>query len=122
MSTINASTDSNPANPIDYATTMGNIAANLNAATMASVSGVLAGLPSSTSMAAGAYGFEQGVINQTQQNLNTSQNQVINYMNQAGSVILPTVQQVASLAAANQAAAIQASSQLAASAGGGGKK
>ncbi len=125
--TIAASTDFNPANPVDYATAMGNIANSMTQSTLASVGGILQGLPTVSTLSQGAYGFEGGVITQAN-NLfnNTSQMSSSNLSSFTGSV-LPVVTSLAQQAAANQASAIQmqgqiAKAQLTAASNSGGKK
>ncbi len=123
MTTIAASTSNNPANPLDYAQTMAYVADAMTQNTLASVGNMISGLPTVSSMANGAYGFEGGVINQSNQVFaQNSQNAQEFFTGNLGQ-ILPVVSIIAQNAAANQAAAIQAQSQAAqASANAGSKK
>ena len=122
MSVIGASTDNNPANPISYATSMANVVDGMTQNTLAAVGNMIGGLPTVSSMAAGAYGFEGGVINASNSAYAASSQQLQDFMSQNVNQILPVISNLASAASANQAAAIQAQQTAASHAGGGGKK
>lgn len=123
MSTITASPANDPTNPIDYATSMASVVDNMTQNTLAAVGSVLSGLPSVSSMANGAYSFEGGVINQANQLNVSNATSVQDFMTQNTNQILPVVNNIAQMAAANQAASIQAANNAsAAAANAGGKK
>lgn len=144
MSTISASSEFDATNPIAYAQAMGNIVDSMQQNTLTQVGNVLSGLPSIQTLSQGAYGFEQSVASNSQAALTQTlfgtpgasqaglasanpqsvgiEGMLMNETNQ----LTPILQNIGTMAAANQSAAIQSQSALAQSAvsssGGGGKK
>lgn len=122
MTTIAASTSNNPANPMDYAQTMASVADAMTQNTLASFGNMISGLSTVSSMAKGAYGFEGGVINQSNQVFAQNSQQVQDFMTQNVNQILPVVSSIAQAAAFNQNQAIAAQQQAASAAANSGSK